>query len=274
MKADGPAVWIVEELMMNSTMATKMTNMSNEFRTLPSRTGAICSETNVRSSAALAPTAAAPEDCIPLHPLRWRGSPRPGQAAPTSADTARTLVPGIPVVEAQRIDAFGVLPPDQANDPFRVCLRALALCDPALQDRPQRAAKQEGPQEVELGQAEGIGGVELLGERRQLERLGHQPAGARPQIVQRAPQVEMDVREHRSEVAGLAMVGIAVQEDHVHRQPLELPDQVSEQRGVGQVHREVRIAEAGMDLQGEPSLSGQARARPDAEPQQDLIGEP
>src|SRR2546427_9155342 len=85
MKADGPAVWIVEELMMNSTMATKMTTMSNEFRTLPSRTGAICSETNVRSSAALAPTAAAPEDCIPLHPLRGgaaQGRDRPPPPLP------------------------------------------------------------------------------------------------------------------------------------------------------------------------------------------------
>src|SRR5439155_25235966 len=99
MKADGPAVWIVEELMMNSTMGAKMTTMSNEFRTLPSRTGAICSETNVRPSAALAPTAPAPEDCIPLHPLA-RGAAQGRDRPPLPlTDAARTLVPGFPVVE-------------------------------------------------------------------------------------------------------------------------------------------------------------------------------
>ena len=83
MKAEGPAVWMVDELMMNSTMATKMTTMSNEFRTLPSRTGATCSEINVRSSAArAAPAAPAPADCIPLHPLRLEGQPKAGTGRP------------------------------------------------------------------------------------------------------------------------------------------------------------------------------------------------
>src|SRR5213080_4414765 len=156
MKADGPAVWIVEELMMNSTMATKMTTMSNEFRNLPSRTGAICSEINVRSSAALAPTAPAPEDCIRLHPPRRRGSPRPGQAAPTLTDAARTLVPLAQIVEAQRVDAPGVVPADQGGDPGGVGRRALPVRDPAFQDHAERTAEQDRPQVVQLGQAEGV----------------------------------------------------------------------------------------------------------------------
>jgi len=82
------------------------------------------------------------------------------------------------------------------------------------------------------------------------------------------------MREDRGEVARLAVVGVAVQEDHVHWERLQLSEEVREQCGVGQVHREVRVTEPRVDLQGEPSLPGHPRAGPDAEPQQDRIGQP
>lgn len=67
------------------------------------------------------------------------------------------------------------------------------------------------------------------------------------------------------------MVGIAVQEHHVHRQLCEGPDEVGEQRGVGQVEGEVGIAVAGVDLQGEALVSGERSCGPEPMAEEDGI---
>src|SRR5262245_10459789 len=94
-------------------------------------------------------------------------------------------------VIAQGIDAAGVRAADELGDAVGVGGRAFPAAHPVLEDRCQAAAERHGTKVVELGQREAVGGVELLGERRQLHGLGQDPDGTRPGVVEGQPHVEV-----------------------------------------------------------------------------------
>ena len=76
MKPAGPADWMVALLTMNSTMATKMTTMSNDPRTRVSITGAIFSDARDRSSPVVPAVPASTVTALTSLGDRWSPSRR------------------------------------------------------------------------------------------------------------------------------------------------------------------------------------------------------
>src|SRR5262245_5534739 len=103
------------------------------------------------------------------------------------------------------------------------------LIDAVVQDPGQATAKQHAYQVVELRQAERVGGVKNLAERRQLQRLGDQRACSPSDIVSRQREVDEHVGEHLGEIAGLSMERIVVEQDHRYAGGLKRPEQIGEQ---------------------------------------------
>ncbi len=70
--------------------------------------------------------------------------------------------------------------------------------------------------EKQLGHAMGIGRKQQLGDRRQLERLGEGRRASVRRERHRQRDIDIDVRVDRGQVAGLADVGVAVQQHKRH----------------------------------------------------------
>ena len=136
--------------------------------------------------------------------------------------------------------------------------RPVPVRDPPAEHVDHRAPPQQRAEVVQLRRPERVGGEEHLGERRHLERLRHHRPAAGARVVHRQPDVHVDVREHGGQVAGRAVVGVAVQEQHRHAS--HAAQEPRHQRRVGAVHRQVRVAEADVELQ--------RQARLDPRPQQ------
>ncbi len=81
----------------------------------------------------------------------------------------------------------------------------------------------------------------------------HRHAAARPHVVQRQPDVDVDVREHRGEERGLPLVRPAVQQ---HHRDAVAADPVAEQGGVDVGHPDVAVAETDVELDGKAELHG------------------
>ena len=93
-------------------------------------------------------------------------------------------------------------------------------------------------------------------------------------IVERGSHVEVHVRVHRRQICGLPVVGIAVQQHHRDPEGVEFADQAGEERRIGQVEHEVRVAPPHVELDRHSSFQGDVRAGPDPVPEENGVGEP
>src|SRR5207249_1037510 len=115
----GPANWTPAELLMNRTMATKMTTKSNGPSVLDTRTGASCSETMARSGSRVA--------CISHPSLPTRGRALVGQGdAPSSPSDRGEFSPrparksSVAALGPQPVQAAAVLRQDAPPQALRL----------------------------------------------------------------------------------------------------------------------------------------------------------
>src|SRR2546426_6371635 len=115
----GPATCTPAELLMNRTMATKMTTRSNGPSVLATRTGAICSETMGRSACRVA--------CIPHPSLPWGAASGEPSGTPRTPSDRRNFALGQPRCPADwarsgrdPVEAPGVLREDPPAQAFRL----------------------------------------------------------------------------------------------------------------------------------------------------------
>src|SRR5262249_21281086 len=87
-----------------------------------------------------------------------------------------------------------------------------------------------------------------LWERRELEELGDHGAGAAADVVQGQAEVDVHVREGVRQVGGVAVVRVAVQQDHRDAGGLCGAQEGGQQGRVGAVQGEVGVAEPGVHL--------------------------
>lgn len=127
---------------------------------------------------------------------------------------------------------------------------------PAGEEGGQGVAELSGAGEVEFGEAVAVGGEEDLAEGGEFEEFAEH--GRRPgaRVAEGQAGVGVDVGEGLGEPAGLAVVGVAVQQDQGDAGRLDGADERGEEGGVGAVQGEVGIAEAGVQLERE----GEGRA--------------
>ena len=168
------------------------------------------------------------------------------------------------------VRAFGVVGAEHPGEPHHGPFGIKIFLDPGAQEVGERAPEQRRAQVIQLGQPERVGGVQELPVRRELERLGEQRGGAGAQVVGGQPRVDVHVREHLGQVAGLAMVGVVVQQHHRHPGRLDRPQQRGEQQRVAAVQVDVAVPVADVELNRQP----QVHAAPDEEPLQGLVRDP
>ena len=130
----------------------------------------------------------------------------------------------------------------------------VAARDPSPDHGGDGVPPEPGPEVVQLRRTPRVGGVENLGEWRQLIAAGHQFDAARSEIVEGESDVEVHVGERLGEVSGLPFERVAVQQQHGHPGDLRIAKERQQEHGVGPVEVEVPIAEANVDLEGKSRI--------------------
>src|SRR2546428_2006669 len=197
----GPANCTPAELLMNRTMATKMTIRSNGPSVLATRTGARCSETMARSCCRVA--------CIPHPSLPW-GAASGGPSGTPRTPSDRREFCSRPAAMSSRpgagsgrypVEAPGVLSEDPPTQAFRLRhgeeVTFHRVAEHPLQGPP--AHHRRDPDDLRLGGL--VGGVQqLAGGRDPEEHREHLlDAAGRPREHDR--QVEIHVRQRRGDVS-------------------------------------------------------------------------
>src|SRR3954451_18917362 len=149
---------------------------------------------------------------------------------------------------AQPVGPFGVAGADHRGDPGCVGRRPGVLRDPLGEVPAEAAAEEHGAQQVELGQAEGVGGEQHLAEGGELEELAEQRPGSVPEVVGGQPDVDEDVAEDLGEEAGVAVERVVVQQHDRHAGRLGGPQQVGEQQRVAPVQVDVGVPVPDVEL--------------------------
>ena len=81
-----------------------------------------------------------------------------------------------------------------------------------------------------------------------------------PGVVDAEADVQVDVREHLGQVAGMAVVRVGVQQEDP-RAPLRGPDEVGQEQRIAATQVEVRVPVAGVDLERQAGVDPGSRAR-------------
>ena len=172
------------------------------------------------------------------------------------------------------VDPPGGVAADHAGDPPGVVGRHGLVRHPAVQHAPEAVAELGGSDQVELRQAVAVGREQHLGERCQLQALPEEGAGPGAHLPDGETDVEVDVRVHGRQPPGLAVVRVAVEQDHRHPGGFEGGQQRLEEGRVGTAEGQVAVPEAGVDLEREAEVDtgpddeaeqhGMVEARPPA----------
>ena len=140
--------------------------------------------------------------------------------------------------------------------------------DPLIHLAAEAGAEQQRPEIVELGNAEGVGAVELLGEGRDLQGLAENSPGGWPRVVEDHADVEVDVREYLRHVSGDAMEREAMQHGDIDAHLVQRLQERHHQRRIVLVDDRIPVAESDMELDRHLALPGQFGANPQAMAQQ------
>ena len=108
-------------------------------------------------------------------------------------------------------------------------------------------APQGCTQKVQFRGAEPVRRVQDLAKGRHFQQPGDERGRPSPQVVHTQPAVEVDVVEGLGQIAGFALVGIAVQQHD--RGVVGLPQEVKQVQRIGLVQIAVPVAEADVELQ-------------------------
>jgi amino acid efflux transporter len=155
---------------------------------------------------------------------------------------------------SEPVDAAGVSGTDQPGDAFGVRGGPGAVGDEPAEHPVQVAAETGGTQVVQLRQAERVRGIQDLGERGQLQGFGEHRGRPGADMVERLPDVQVDVRKHVRQIPGLAVKRVAVQQHDRGPGAPGRQQEVVQQGRVGAVQPHIRVAEPGVELQRQPGF--------------------
>ncbi|CAO5254357.1 hypothetical protein FAGKG844_680002 [Frankia sp. AgKG'84/4] len=156
---------------------------------------------------------------------------------------------------------MGVVRADHSGDAGGVGGGPGVVVDAVVEKGGQAAAEQDGAEEEQFSEGEGVGGEQELAERGEFEGLREERGGTAAGAVHREAKVEVHVPEDLREIRRLSVVRVAVQQQHADARRGDRPQQAGEQQRVAAGEVKVAVAITGVDLHWQPGV----HAAPDEE---------
>src|SRR5215831_18133514 len=186
-------------------------------------------------------------------------------AAVTAARPGRERWPLL--VLPQVVSAPGVVMRDHRREAFGVGGGQPVTGEPLVHDLRQAAAPKQRTAQVQLRQAERVGGEQHLVERRDLQRLSDQLQGAQAAVRDGRAGIEPYMRVDVRQVPRLPVIGVAVQQHDLRAHGLHRLDEPGHPGRVATVQHDVGVAEPDMELQRQAEIN----PGPQNVPEQDRV---